>query len=271
MPRGSKTSHMYTKEKMRRNLTVGNITEAFFRVWWEGHVGHVGGLELQQLGFNPAGIVEGKDKAEMLKAHAKSPDFALVRPDQGDAIVAGISINGQRALYTMENAREPSLCHECERKDDCYRIARAGTAEAEGNLWYNLYNITNDYPLFVQGYDAPVVLVSIIGNFPNTIQGKVERDFKQEAWDTLRGVDDGSESMASFRRYLLYSRGSLKGGRRQYRLVWNLHNEVESGRTPYSVAGAPVSRGLPRKVACVDASNARGEDDLVAFFEALAE
>jgi hypothetical protein len=32
---GEEARHMYTRDRMERNLGVGNIAEAFFRVWWE--------------------------------------------------------------------------------------------------------------------------------------------------------------------------------------------------------------------------------------------
>ena len=150
---------MYTRDRMERNLVMGNIAEAYFRFWFETRYpdSHI---VLSQFGYNPEGIVSEATKALELKRNPNSPDFALFEREhlntKEERPLLGISINSQHSFYSMDQARLPKLCYECARADACY----AGKAQ---NVWHNLYNIKNDYKLFYDLFDADVLLVTLIG------------------------------------------------------------------------------------------------------------
>ena len=200
--------HMYTRALMQRNLTTGNVAEAFFRLWWAERFSDVRKIALGQHGYNPEGIVEGREKAEMLKRLPQSPDFALYGADERSSPkghpLLGISINSQADLYTMANARSPVHCFSCGRAPRCYQAA-VTTGDGYGNLWFNRYNITNDYRLFTELSGAPVVLVTIVASFPSTCQKAVADRYSEEAWALIHGraAEVDPERMRRFTDYIL--------------------------------------------------------------------
>ncbi len=263
-------THMYTRDRMERNLGVGNIAEAFFRAWWEAHMAGQQSLLLGHFGYNPDGLVVGKDKADMLKSLPRSPDFAIFRSDSAgtpdERPLLGISINNQKSLYSMDNARSPRHCLECPRNQDCYRLATDRPTDLPGNLWYNLYNITNDYVLFSEAFEVDVLLVTIVSTAPNNVWAKVKGgEFKDEVYAYLTGQQLGGGRIDRFREYLLYNRGNPNCGPRDYSLFWTTHSQIHDGVIPYSIAGAPVNQGRPRSVACIDVRCAHLEPDLPAW------
>jgi len=264
---------MYTRERMERNLGVGNIAEAFFRYWYEQSIAPKRpDLVIAQFGYNPEGLVFGPRKVEMLKELRESPDFALFRKaDLGTAHerpIIGISVNGQGDLYTMHNARAPWLCWACARRvqQECYE-------ERIGNLWFNRYNITNDYRGFRELFDRDVVLVSVIAKWFKSVFSKVRKAGLETAALTYIKKGLGTEPSPDVKSFIdmltQIHRGNWKVEPRKYEIRWLLHSDVYDGKIPHSVAGAPVNVGLPREVVCIDVNNARGERELVDFIVSL--
>jgi len=203
MPPARSSVHMYTRALMRRNLTTGNVAEAFFRLWWAEKMAGARRIVLGQHGYNPDGIVEGRQKAKMLKRLPESPDFAvyLVGADgnpTGDPL-AGISINSQANLYKMANARSPVHCVTCDRAARCHTAATTKD-DTYGNLWFNRQNIENDYAVFTELSGAPVVLATIVARFPSSCQKIVADLFSDEAWALIHGREsdiDGARMQCS--------------------------------------------------------------------------
>lgn len=276
------SNHMYTPRKMARNLGIGNIGEAFFRYWYETHCNELDDLSLRQFGYNPEGIVVGEEKKEMLKQLERSTDFAIYRavdldedPQEAKPIL-GISVNTQKYTYTMSQARAPKMeykgeswgCFNCPRGNRCFD-------HEIGNLWYNEYNISNDYLLFRNEFGADVLLITIISKMPYTVwNGKIK---KGEFDDELRRyLLDGkfsiseSQDVVDFLDYLLFLRAQVTSPR-DYEIVWLSYSDILSGKIRYHITGAPVSRGRPRPVVCIDLINSRSERELIKFIEDQSE
>jgi hypothetical protein len=52
---------------------------------------------------------------------------------------SGISINSQKSYCHMRHARSPIHCYECERRHECYTLAKEEDDPTGGNVWCNLY------------------------------------------------------------------------------------------------------------------------------------
>ena len=274
---------MYTRERMDRNLGVGNIVEAFFRNWFERQVSAKRpDLVLSQFGYNPEGLITGREKVEMLKRLPRSPDYALFDKSTlgtgQETPIVGISVNGQGSLYTMHNARAPWLCWTCARgaQQPCYE-------EKIGNLWYNRYNITNDYQSFTRLFKTEVILVTIVarwlGNIfksvreeglSNTALQYVKQGEPRREEGISMSVDGETSELIRFIDLLTYQQqGKHHTKPRQYTLSWLLYSGVVDNKIPQSVTGAPVNIGQPREVVCIDSRDARGESELVEYFRSL--
>jgi hypothetical protein len=275
---------MYTRERMDRNLGVGNIAEAFFRNWFDKNVSAKRpDLILSQFGYNPEGLVVGREKVEMLKRLPRSPDYALfdkstIGTDREKPII-GISVNGQGSLYTMHNARAPWLCWTCSRgaQQPCYE-------EKFGNLWYNRYNITNDYQSFTKLFETEVVLVTIVARWlgnvfksvreeglANTALQYVKHGEPRRGEESISiSVDKERSDLIRFLDLLRYQQqGKHHTKPRPYTLHWLPYSDVLNNKIPQSVTGAPVNIGQPREVVCIDSRDARGESQLVEYLKSL--
>jgi hypothetical protein len=264
---------MYTQDKMARNLGVGNVGEAFFRHWFETNIIPKNPrVSLRQFGYNPDGIVVGHEKVEMLKSLRESPDFAVFDSTSGEdgKLLAGVSVNTQHSLFTMQQARAPWLCWTCGRKvqQECFD-------KKIGNLWYNEYNIINDYRGFVDLFGSEVLLVTIVATWFKTVYDKTVEEHLEAA--ALRYIKSGmpaagaseDQELTRFMDLLLRMGGRSKGAPRKFELLWIPYSEVRSGHIPHSIAGAPVSRGLPRRVVCIDGKSAQKEDGFAPFVASL--
>ncbi len=259
MPRPS-----YTYEKMDRQLRAGNVGEAIFRLWYDERAGYFPQVSLIQQGYNPEGIIPVGDKREQLMKKS-DPDFALVSSDQADPQLAprivGISINCQRRPYDRLSTMG-GYCIKCPRAHSCYD-------GHEQNIWYNSYNIENDYPQFRERFGgADVVLVTLFLD-PTTIYKWIQQEGLEDLLLTYiyagRAGIEGHPRAEELLRYLAY--GKRKGVRRKARLVWLLHSEIAEGKVPWFQTGGQSQYGRPRMVHCVDMKAARDED---AFKEYLA-
>lgn len=272
--------HMYTPGKMIRNLGLGNVGEAFFRYWYETHCNGLDDLSLRQFGYNPKGVIVGKEKPEMLKQLERSTDFAVYRVDdlESDPMKAkpilGISINTQKHAYDMNQARAPRMeykgslcgCFNCPRGNVCFD-------DKVDNLWYNEYNISNDYMLFYKEFRADVLMVSIISKMPYAVwnrkisEGQFDKELREYLIKGKLAIEQ-NRSIVEFLDYLLFDQRYRKRTRpRGYGLVWLLYSDILEGKVSYHVTGAPVSRGRPRPVACIDILKSRSEQELVRFIE----
>lgn len=251
---------------MARNLGVGNIGEAYFRLWWDENVApHAPGLRIAHLGYNPEGIVVGREKVEMLKALQESPDFAIVPTNGRAKPLLGVSINTQNGLYTMHNARSPPLCWTCARKDQ-----QACFDKSIGNLWYNKYNITNDYRLFREAVGVDVALVTFDAAWFKGVFEKVQQGgLEPVALRYLHEGNDGSSEM----RAMLDILGSVKRGSKlspRKRVVrWLSYSRVADAKVPHAIVGGFSNVGRPPEKVCVDAAHADDEASLVRFLTQL--
>lgn len=274
--------HMYTRDRMVRNLGVGTIAEAFFRTWWEENLGTVAEITLSQFGYNPEGIVVGREKADMLKRLPRSPDFAVFRTEDlgtpREYPLVGISVNSQEKLYHMRTATSPADCYVCPRASDCHKVATGLPSSFPGNLWYNHYNITNDYRIFVEKFAADVLLVSIISRTPSAVWNAVKKKNRKkklgftevEIRALINGETLAGDGIEKLREYLIFKRGKSSSGRRTRQLFWYEYSDLYGQRVPYSITGAPVNQGRPRPVACVNVQLAKSEEELIEQLMKLA-
>lgn len=278
---------MYSNQRMDRNLRIGDAGEAFFRYWFETNCHGLDDLVLHQFGYNPDGRITDEEKSEMLKALEESPDFALFsqseieNPDMEAEPKLGISINTQKKYYDMEQARSPKISHDtdlievgewgcfsCPRGDDCW----GGDTE---NLWFNEYNISNDYALFKDAFDVEVVMISIISTAPYSVDKKYTDDLYIDATREylMNGRDAlSNEEVVDFLDDLNFDqRYKKRTERRDYKIVFLIHSEIKDliERDQYHITGGPT-RGRPRPVACISKSEAYPESDLVEYFDDLS-
>jgi len=275
---------MYTPSKMTRNLVRGNVGEAFFRYWYETNCYGLDDLTLRQFGYNPDGIIVGEEKKEMLKRLERSTDFAIYRvadleenPDEA-APILGISINTQHSPFTMYQARTPKMnyngkiwgCYNCPRGKRCFN----GDVN---NIWFNEYNISNDYRLFIDEFKVDVILVTIISKMPNLIwnarikRGIYEKELREYLFGGYKSIIKNKD-IIKFLDYLLFDqRYKDRTHTRNYQLVWLKYSDILEGKINYHITGAPVSRGLPRPVVCIDLKNASSERTLIKFIEGFSK
>ncbi|HTP54876.1 MAG TPA: hypothetical protein VML94_07990 [Thermoplasmata archaeon] len=263
---------MYTPAVMERNLGVGNIGEACFRAWYDRRVAGVApAATLEHYGYNPDGIVVGRDKVEMLKALTKSPDYVLLSSKPGSVRVPllGISVNGQSSRYTMHDARAPWLCYVCARK------AQQRCFDKEiGNLWFNRYNIENDYRGFVAAFGVDVILVTIEAGW----FGRIFKQVKDEGLESVAlryirngqpaigdGVQEGQGEMQRFLSLVTKERRGTKD--RRIKIEWLSYQSILNGEVAFSIAGGQSQFGRPREVVCIDSSTAQSEDSLVRILQ----
>jgi len=277
------SDHMYTPSKMTRNLGIGNVGEAFFRYWYETKCHGLEDVELRQFGYNPEGVVVGEEKVDMLKTLERSTDFCLYSaedlknsPLEAEPIL-GISINTQKNYFSMIEARAPKLvykemdcgCFNCPRGDSCFK-------GLEDNLWYNEYNISNDYKLFHDEFNSDVFLVTIISRTPNTVyNGAIRKDkFHDEMRSYLLTGESSikeNPNVVDFLDYLVFDqRYKKKKVARDYELVWIKYTDILKGKIPYHITGAPVSRGRPRPVACINKKYSNPEVELIEEIEKMS-
>lgn len=281
---------MYDPETMDRNLAIGDAGEALFRYWFETNCHGLDDLVIDQLGYNPQGMVSDTDKKEMLMELAESTDFALFRKEdyvqEGDEAepILGISINTQKEWYDMDNNPGVKLdytsdilpdsrwgCYTCPRADDCYE----GDLE---NLWYNEYNISNDYKLFVDEYDTDVLMVSIISTTPYNVRRKFQND--EQMFDACyRYLNDGADalghkSVVEFLDYLVFdqrytNRTEPREEQFTYVLREQLLDLLKADSESFHVTEA--SMGSFRPVACIDSTAARNEQGLVDYISEYSD
>lgn len=276
---------MYDPETMDRNLAIGDAGEALFRYWFETNCSGLDDVVLAQFGYNPEGIVDDPDKKEMLKEHEDAPDFALFRQTEyerqgveADPLL-GISINTQKSWYDMDNGPGVKLDYESEILEDtdwgCYTCPEAEDCY-EGNLrnlWYNEYNISNDYRLFVEEYDVDVLMVSLISTTPyNTRRKFSENDEMFDACYRYLNEGEGAlseDSVVDFLDYLAFDqRYKDRTEPREEEIAFVRYSDIVDRIDDDSIHVTQSSVGSFRPIACVDGEMAEGENDLV---EALAE
>lgn len=271
---------MYDPETMDRNLAIGDAGEALFRYWYETNCYGLDDVVLDQFGYNPQGVIAEEDKAEMLKEHEDAPDFALFDRDEyeqegtdADPLV-GISINTQKEWYDMDNGPGVKLdykseildgkdwgCYTCPRADSCY----AGELK---NLWYNEYNISNDYRLFTEEYDVDVVMISIISTTPYNARRKFQEDDRM--FDAcyrylMHGENAVSKkSVVDFLDYLAFDqRYKNRTEPRDEEFAFVRRSQIIDQLAEDSFHVTQSSVGGFRAVACIDSSMVADEGDLV--------
>jgi hypothetical protein len=254
----------YTQEKMERQWRKGNVAEALFRLWVEDHSALLPRLAFVQQGYNPAAIVPVEAKRESLKRQS-DPDFAAIyRVGDVARYAAGISVNGQKAGYTARSTMG-GLCILCNRGRSCLD-------GHEANLWYNRYNIVNDYRQFrerMNGVD--VALVTLLLPSSDTIFGEVKkRGWEALILDYIRAGRAGIAEQPQAGEMLHYLGFGARGRiRRRMEIRFTLHSELETGTIPQFITGGISQYGRPREVCCVDIRHSRGEDDLLAYLSRL--
>ena len=275
---------MYTPSKMTRNLVRGNVGEAFFRYWFETNCHGLDDLTLRQFGYNPAGVVVGEEKVEMLKRLERSTDFAIYRvadlkesPKEAGPIL-GISINTQNSPYTMYHSRSPKMdydgrtwgCYNCPRGRPCFD-------DDVENLWFNEYNISNDYRLFFDEFRVDVLMITILSKIPNLVfnaritKGQFENELREYLLGGAKAILENRSILAYKLLPLFDQRYKNRTHPREYDLVWMNYRDILNGRIKYHITGAPVSRGRPRPVACIDLMHAFVEAELIKYIEDLSE
>jgi hypothetical protein len=279
---------MYDPETMDRNLAIGDAGEALFRYWFETTCSGLDDVVLKQFGYNPEGIIADEEKKEMLKKHEDAPDFVLFDSNEferhgveADPLV-GISINTQKNWYDMDNGPGAKLdyeseildhtnwgCHTCPRANACYEGALQ-------NLWYNEYNISNDYRLFVDEYGVDVIMVSIISTTPYNLRRKFQDD--DEMFDACyRYLNSGedeldSQSVIDFLDYLAFDqRYSDRSQPREKEMVFVRRSEILKRLDSDMFHVTQSSVGGFRAVACVDSDIVEDEESLVETLAAFSD
>lgn len=248
---------------MQRQLRRGNVGEALFRLWTEDHATDFPHLEFRQQGYNPHGVVDVDAKRSHLKK-SSDPDFAVVRPgSEPPQYLIGVSVNTQKRPYTAASTMG-GLCIRCPRAVSCLD-------GHEANVWYNRYNITNDYPQFRARFAGiDVVLATLWVPSIDTIFNRVKKMGVEEL--LLEYIRGGVKAIAGgdgdrLLEYLRYGHRTKK--RRNLRVVYALHSQLVSGEVPSFITGGLSQFGRPREVCCVDVRHAHSEDQLVAFLKGL--
>src|SRR5688572_18286446 len=257
---------MYTQEKMDHQLRAGNAAEAVFRFWFEEHAAAFPRIKLIQQGYNPTGVIPVGDKREHLMKQS-DPDFAIVPADAEDLELAprilGISINSQKRPYDRLSTMG-GHCIKCPRAFSCYD-------GNEKNLWYNSYNIENDYPQFRERFGgADVALVTLFFD-PTPLYTWVQN---QDMDDLLLsyiyagrdGVREEARTEDLMRRIAF---GHRRAVRRTFDLVWLLHSEIAGGNVTWFQTGGRSQYGRPRMVHCEDMRAARDEASFESYLAAL--
>lgn len=254
----------YTPDKMERQLRKGNIAEALFRLWTEDHAALLTNLTFRQQGYNPAEIVGVEEKREELKRQS-DPDFAAIRQEgYQPEYVVGISVNSQKSGYTATSTMG-GLCIRCPRGLSCLD-------GHESNLWYNRYNIVNDYPQFRKRYGGiDVLLVTFILPSSDTIFKKVgERGWESLVLDYIVGGSTAVAGQSEASEMLDYLRFGARGrNRRRMEVLHVFHSELESGTVPHFVTGGLSQYGRPREVCCVDIKLPHNEARLLTYLSRL--
>ena len=258
--------HMYVHERMARNLGVGNIGEAFFRHWFQENIRNPD-LVLLQIGYNPDDIVVGEEKVKLLKSLKRSPDYCVFRAkDVGtnrERPLMGISVNLHTKGYTMWEARSATGCHKCSRnaQELCYD-------RKISNVWFNKYNIDNDYKGFRELFNTDVILVTPTIQWADSVKKRIE---DQNLADALlefirRGNPQSSDSVSKAVDIVLREqRRSKQRPLRKYGLRWLLYSDVLTGKVPHSVTGGNVQYGRPREVVCINMEDTRDESQLIQY------
>lgn len=261
---------MYTDKQMERQLRKGDLGEALFREWAERALGGLfteRGWSLEQQGFNPGGFVDRSDK-EDLKENS-DPDFALYSSDVEQPIT-GISINSQKKWYSAASTMG-GFCIKCPRAWDCID----GNEE---NLWYNKYNITNDYPQFKDRFDnVDVMLLTLRVNLDSVSKWAKEENYEKVVHGYIFGGIEQvvGKDREQFLHYLRHGRRS-ENWWRSMEIRWILHSELEeldeeykvgASKIPYWTTGGRSQFGRPREVCCVDVNLSRGEKELLYFLK----
>lgn len=279
---------MYDPETMDRNLAIGDAGEALFRYWFETNCSGLDDVVLEQFGYNPEGIIADEEKKEMLKEHEDAPDFALFDRKEyeqhgveADPLV-GISINTQKSWYDMDNGPGAKLNYDSEVLDHtdwgCYTCPRGGSCyEGEHqNLWYNEYNISNDYRLFAEEYGVDVIMVSIISTTPYNVRRKFNSD--EEMFDACyRYLNRGAEalskqSVVDFLDYLAFDqRYSSRSQQREEEVVFVRRSDILDRLEDDVFHVTQSSVGGFRAVACVDSAMVTGEDGLIQTLAAFSD
>lgn len=279
---------MYDPETMDRNLAIGDAGEALFRYWYETNCDGLNDIVLDQFGYNPEGRISDEEKSEMLKELADSTDFALFEKEdyeengvEADPIL-GISINTQKEWYDMDNNPGVKLdytseildhndwgCFTCPRAQQCYN------GELE-NLWYNEYNISNDYKLFVDQYDVDVLMISIISTTPYNVRSNFKDDEKMfdACYRYLNYGEDAldNKKVVEFLDYLAFDqryKDRTEPRKEQFHFVLRSQLLEQIGEDDFHVTEASI--GSFRPVACVKSSLAGDEQELIEFLSNYSE
>jgi hypothetical protein len=256
---------MYTLKKMRSNLLKGDVGEAFFKHWCEQNIDVIKGVVAEQFGYNPKDVVNIKSKREILLSES-FPDFAVFKRSdtKRKKPLLGISVNTQSKGYTIDSTMG-GFCCECPRRKSCV----AGT---EQNLWYNQYNITNDYPSFKSKYGADVILVTLFITWRDAVfkfvkANHLEPVVKRYLVGGRKAVKD-SEAGKKFLQRLIFTGNTSTP--RPYDMRWLALVDIEQNPSKYQVTGGLSQYGRPRKVYCVDYDLTKGEVDLKTFIKSIA-
>lgn len=255
---------------MEKQLRKGDLGEALFREWAERNLNNIlldKGWILEQQGFNPGGFVDLTEKKDLKKS--SDPDFAIYSVDTGLPVV-GISINSQKNWYSAKSTMG-GYCIKCPRAWRCID----GNEE---NLWYNKYNITNDYVQFKERFNnIDVILLTPKVNLDSMIKWVKKEHYEDVVHSYIYGGMDkvDKKDREKFLHYLRHGRRSVNW-QRSMEVRWILHSELEeldeeynvsAGKTPYWITGGRSQFGRPREVCCVDVNLSRGEKALLYFLK----
>jgi hypothetical protein len=257
----------YTRRGMERRLGRGNVGEAVLRLWMEDHLAELSGrrLEFVQWGFNPADLVEIEDKREELLARS-DPDFVLVEAGRYSEPLLGVSSNSQKGPYNATHHMGGG-CIRCPHARSCV------DGEVR-TIWYNEYNITNDYPKFVSRTGAlDVLLVTILLPSLDSAAGWIKKhELETALFGLITGLPSGTATEASEHdRVVQYLRYGARGSTpRPYEVFWETLSGIQNGRVATNRTGSRTQAGPPKKVVCVLCSELRGEDDFKVFLQKLS-
>lgn len=293
---------MYSPDTMKRNLSYGNIAEAMFRLWYEKNARRTKSTRLLQIGYNPDGTVPVTEKPWLVEK--SDPDFALVRLNgagEPGAALYGVSINAQQRPYYI-GSTAGGLCsidvrardavgrrRSCPQVFDCHDLN-----PQLGRLWYNQWNVDNDYPRFLEKSGAvDVVLVTLVTNRPERLHHWLHPKPKEEVagqvgakkrtkgmsaderaavekaiWQYLKGGLSGCEDRETAERFLRYLEFSNKKQPvlTDFGIRWFLLSDILNRRVEWWLtASATFQSGRPPQKYCVPEAAARREADLVSF------
>jgi hypothetical protein len=242
---------MYDDEAMRKRLVKGDVGEALFRYWFEENVGSLTNLRLLHWGYFPFGIVKDEEKRKLLKKQS-DPDYAIVNRKDESKPILGVSVNAQAHPYDIHSTMGGD-CVKCPRSLSCYD-------RKEENMWFNAFNIKNDYVKFSNQNSARVVLAVLLVSSIATVAAWVSaNDLARVVHDYVQGGPEAVEDKKGLADFL----AKLGARDRVKQFLWLWHQEVLDGKTRSFITGGWSNFGRPRPVYCVDMKLAMSPDQFV--------